>query len=172
MSADRRPRRPALLGPAPVGLALVGPALVGLALLAACSPADSPGQTPDREPEERAALALFTLAGQLDIDEPLLQSTVREDLIERDRTALLDALGELHGDTAPQITGIEAMIPDDRRMVLLERPLADEGLAAFRVLTERQADDAWRVVWFAGPGIEWPAPSLSGEGLSSSSDSK
>ncbi|ANM29490.1 hypothetical protein ABI59_07670 [Acidobacteria bacterium Mor1] len=147
--------------------------VLALAALVGCSdPAEDPDPAESRAPEEAAALALFEMAELLDADEEKLRNTVREDLIESDRTALLDAIARLRGESPPRIQGVEPMIPDDRQMITLEADLPDEGLAVFRVLAERDAEDHWKVVWFSGPGIEWPAPRIRGEGLSSSSQSR
>ena len=141
---------------------------LALAALTGCSgPAEEAEPLEPRPPEEAAALALFEMAALLDADEEKLRSTVREDLIESDRTALLDAISRLQGESLPSVQGVETMIPDDRQMITLEAELADGGLAEFRV-----AEEQWRVVWFSGPGIEWPAPRIRGDGLSSSSPSQ
>jgi len=153
--------------------ALLGMLLVAVWLSAAgCRGAvDEPASGPLTDPED-AALALFALAPATTAEEPDLAPVARvvdERRWRDDPGALLDALEGLRGVERVRVLGSERLEGLDRWVLDLEGLLPGPTLANFSVQVERFEDEGWRVVWFRGPGVEWPGRARPrDEGLSTS----
>lgn len=120
---------------------------------------------------EGAALSLFALASRSHEDGEVTAAdqVVDPTLISRDPGALFDALDALREVEDLRVVAAERLDDLDRWAIDLEGALAGSALTAFSAQVEPADDGTWRVVWFAGPGVEWPrrAPPR-GDGLASS----
>ena len=108
-------------------------------------------------PEEAAALRIFGLTGAAP-DEPRLQEWFELGQDEGRKTALLDALDALGTVVDPEVTGVEPLPETNRAIVDILVALPGGGTALYSVQVERDGAGAWRIGWFAGPGLEWPTP--------------
>lgn len=142
-----------------------GLALLALALtLTACGTAEDPAAV---------SLRLFELAR---IDEPSdeqLGTTFDPALAADGRAALLDALSTLAHLSSPQVVDLHQPAGPDDAFADLVAELHGGGTAHFTVRLRRGGDetDPWRVTWFQGPGVEWPATrSKRGAGLTTSTN--
>ena len=135
-----------------------------------CGEDESP-PAPPATPEE-AALALFRLAATpLDEDSGLdaVAEVVEADLWSDDPGSLLDAIEALRGVEDIRVVGAEGLDGLDRWVVDLEGRRPGPTLADYTVQVASAGEDLWRVVWFRGPGVEWPTRrSPRGEGLTTS----
>jgi hypothetical protein len=126
----------------------------GLALaLAACvaPPEDGAGD------QGEAALRLFELAR---IDEPTdeqLQAVLAEVPAADSRAQLLDALAALAGTSEARVLAVNRPAGPDDAFVDLTARLADGGEARFGVRIAAIEPNSWRVRWFHGPDVDWPA---------------
>jgi hypothetical protein len=136
-----------------------------LMMLTSCGerePADSggPGQT---------ALQLFELARSEQPSDDMIVTLFGAGLDERQRTALLEALSDLPIPLTVEPVGIEALQELDRVVVDLTAGLPAGGLAHYSLQLEPAAQGEWRILWFQGPGVEWPRRERpGGEGLTTS----
>jgi hypothetical protein len=115
-----------------------------------------------------AAAALFELArgGEPADAELERRFEMRGDLDAR--AALLDALERLAVLRSVEIVAVEPAGPTDAFADFVGR-LEGGGEARYSVRVRAGEDGAWKVVWFQGPGVEWPQqPSPHGERLSTS----
>jgi hypothetical protein len=125
----------------------------GLALaVAACI-------TPDDGSSEQgdAALRLFELAR---IDEPTdeqLQAVIAEVPAADRRAQLLDALAALAETSEPRVLEVVQPAGPDDAFVDLTARLAGGGEARFSVRVAAVEPSSWRVHWFHGPDVDWPA---------------
>ena len=138
--------------------------LVVLVALASCGPGE------DHDPGA-VAMRLFELAL---IDEPT------DDQLRRafdplppteQRAALLDALSTLAHVASLRIVDVDQPADPDDAFADLAALLPGGGSARFTVRLRKcmEEPDPWRVTWFQGPGVEWPATgSGRGNGLSTS----
>jgi len=119
--------------------------------------------------EARPALRLLRLASVGETGIEALADLVRPDLLQADPTGLLDSLGAVGPAEGWEVLAVEPL-PDLRRVAVdLQATGAGGATAVFTVQTEADPRGEWRVVWLAGPGLQWPARSLPrGEALSSS----
>jgi len=134
----------------------------------ACSGGDQPPATPrPLETPGDVVLALFALSSH---DDP---STARVDELfgslddEYARAALLDAVVELHSADTVEIVGSYPMKDLTRMGFDLEGSLAGGGSASFSVQVNTSTKPG-TIVWFSGPGVEWPERRSKGSGLSTS----
>ncbi|NIM00309.1 MAG: hypothetical protein GTN89_05235 [Acidobacteria bacterium] len=86
---------------------------------------------------------------------------------EQQRAALLDAIDALA--PADEIEIVETYPMDDlvRESFDLVGRLPGGGVARFSVQIDTSTEPG-RIVWFSGPGVEWPARKRRGPGLSTS----
>ena len=140
---------------------------VTVAALAACGGATpEPTTKPPATPTE-TVLALFELAR---LDEPASERVdglfgSMED--ERVRAALLDAIEALR--PADEVEIVDTYPMDDliRMSFDLEGRLPGGGTASYSVQLDTSTE-AGAIVWFSGPGVEWPDRKPLGPGLSTS----
>ena len=117
------------------------------------------------------AMRLFELAL---IDEPTDEQLLRAfDPLPpaEERAALLDALSTLVDATSVRIVDVDQPAGPDDAFADLAALLPGGGSAHFTVRLRKRSEgpDPWRVTWFQGPGVEWPAAgSGRGSGLSTS----
>ena len=147
--------------------------VIACAIAIACGSDPAVPQLPviGNDTPEHAALSLFALAvepHEIDGDRSV-DSVVEPTLVAVDPGALFDALDALREIVSPRIVAAERLDDLDRWAIDIEGALPGPSLAAFSVQVEPADDGTWRVVWFAGPGVEWPrrGPAL-GDGLASS----
>jgi hypothetical protein len=119
---------------------------------------------------EAAALSLFALAVRPHDDgDASARTVVDPSLLSEDPGALYDALDALRGVEGPRVVAAERLEGLDRWAVDLEGALPGPALANFSAQVEPADDGTWSVVWFAGPGVEWPRREPPrGDGLASS----
>jgi hypothetical protein len=83
----------------------------------------------------------------------------------RERAALFDAIRFLQIEGSPVI--VDSYPLDERWGFDLEVRLPSDGAARYSVLVD-PTDPPGKIVWFSGPGIEWPERRRRGTGLSTS----
>jgi hypothetical protein len=121
---------------------------------------------------EGVAMSLFALSRvPHEVDgEPAATDTVLDPArYAGDPGALFDALDTLGEIEHPRVVAAERLEGLDRWAIDLEGDLEGPGMASISVQVEPAEDGTWRVVWFAGPDVEWPgrvAPR--GDGLATS----
>jgi hypothetical protein len=124
-----------------------------LLLLALCGCGGAPA-----DPAAQAAVELFALAREGDPPDAELTARFAEPPeSERERATLLDALALLAGQPAPVVVAVERADDPTDAFVDLEVPFEGGGSARYTVRLTADGDDRWRVRWFQGPGIGWPA---------------
>ncbi len=87
------------------------------------------------------------------------------------RAALLDALSMLANVASLRVVDVDRPAGPDDAFADLAAVLPGGGSAHFTVRLTKRAEgpDPWRVTWFQGPGVEWPAAGAGrGNGLSTS----
>ncbi len=142
--------------------------LVVVVALASC------GRGEDSDPGA-VAMRLFELAR---IDEPTDEQLRRAfDPLPpaEQRAALLDALSTLVDVASLRIVDVDQPAGPDDAFADLAGLLPGGGSAHFTVRLRKRTEgpDPWRITWFQGPGIEWPAAgSERGNGLSTSAPPK
>jgi hypothetical protein len=143
-------------------------ALAACAALAGCSSCrtEEPGPLADAE---ATAVALFSLAAAGDDDPSRIAEVVQEDLAASHRVPLLEALDGFRAVTDVRARGAEPLDALDRVTVDVEGTLPGDAVAFYAVQVARVPDGTWRVVWFAGPGVEWPPGKGGSNGSLSSS---
>jgi len=129
---------------------LLVPTSILLIAVASCAAPPRVGHGPGE-----TALALFDLA---QADEPT--ETELEILFEADRdlearAALLDALSGLPPVASVEVVAIQPTGELDAFTDLVGQ-LDGGGEARFSVRLRAGEPDSWKVVWFQGPGVEWP----------------
>ena len=128
------------------------------------------GRGEDHDPGA-VAMRLFELAL---IDEPTDEQLRRAfDPLPpaAQRAALLDALSTMADVASLRIVNVDRPAGPDDAFADLVALLPGGGSAHFtvRLRKRREGPDPWRVTWFQGPGVEWPAAgSGRGNGLSTS----
>ena len=134
-----------------------------LALLALCgcgrsaAPAESGPVSKARE--------LFVLAA---LDEPTddrLLELFDPGRVGDDRAALLDALDRLDDVSPASDVEVTELSGPDEVVVDLTAELPGGGSAGYSVQLRAETDGSWRIDWFLGPGVEWPASQGKDEGL-------
>ncbi len=136
--------------------------LILIALLAglpSCGP-DEPATA------EAVALELFVLARQEEPDGERVDALFGPIDGERERAELLDAMGLLRTEGSPVI--LDSYTLDERLGFDLEARLPSDGAARYSVLVDITSPPG-EIVWFNGPGVEWPERGRDGTGLSTSS---
>ena len=108
-------------------------------------------------PEQVAALRVFGLAdaAPANLDCGSGSTSARTRVV---RPPSLDALDALASIVDPEVTGVEPLPETNRAIVDILGILPDGGTALYSVQVERDEAGAWRIGWFAGPGMEWPTP--------------
>jgi hypothetical protein len=139
--------------------------MVALLLLAACGerrPAEAAGP-------ERTALQMFELARSERPAEELITGLFGAGLDDRDRAALLESLSALSTLSAVEAAGSEKLQGLDRVVVDISAALPAGGLARYSLQMEQTSQGGWIILWFQGPGVEWPRRARPrGEGLTTS----
>lgn len=138
--------------------------LVLLGTLACC------GRTEPQDPGV-AAMRLLELA---QVDEPTddqLRRAFHPVPSDAQRAALLDALSALADVASLRVVDVVRLADPDDAFADLAALLPGGGSAHFTVRLRKRMEepDPWRITWFQGPGVEWPAAgSGRGDGLSTS----
>ena len=140
---------------------------VTVAALTACGGATSESTTKPPATPNETVLELFELAGH---GEPAPERVddlfgIMED--ERVRAALLDAIQALQPGGKVRIVDIYPMDDLFRTSFDLEGRLPGGGTALYSVQLDTSTE-AGAIVWFSGPGVEWPDHKPRGPGLSTS----
>ena len=139
-------------------------ALVLVLVACGCAGEDEPGTD-----AASAALLLFEVARIDEPDDDTLAATFELAPGPDNRGALLDALGLLAEAGDPLV--VEVLQPEGPAdaFVDLTAQLPGGAVAQFNVRLRASEPGSWRVTWFLGPGVEWPARGARrGDGLSSS----
>ncbi len=138
--------------------------LVALGLTAGCAmERETPAVGPDA-----SALELFELAGLPDRPPERLEALFALGPDERLRAELGDALDRLAAARRPRVTLVETMVESGKTVVDLTAEFDGGASGEFSVQLQG-ADDVWKIVWFQGPGVDWPRqPRRRGDGLTSS----
>jgi hypothetical protein len=69
---------------------------------------------------------------------------------------LLDALESVTRAGPPELVALDRSDDTVHAFADVELPLPGGGRARYMLELER-TDERWRVIWLAGPGLEWPA---------------
>ena len=142
-----------------------GLALIAFAVLAGCR-GTPPEPLAPASPAE-TVLELFALAR---LDEPAnervdgLFGSVDD---EQARAELLDAIEALRPVDEVEIVETYPMSDLDRESYDLVGQLPGGGIARYSVQLDTSMDPGM-IVWFSGPGVEWPHRGRGGTGLSTS----
>jgi hypothetical protein len=148
---------------APVPLAALG--LLSIAALLACSESGPPAPAAPAE----QALRLFDLAGQDEPAEERLTACFGPLTDDAERAALLDALDALAPASEPAVLAEERAADLALAVVDITASFPGGGTADYSVHLEGSDEEGWTVIWFRGPGVEWPRRSPPrGQGLTSS----
>jgi hypothetical protein len=103
------------------------------------------------------------------MDDERIAALFGTDIDSRMRAALLDALAEVPVSPAIEAVASEELEELDRIVVDISVGLPAAGSARYSVQLERDAGGNWLIVWFQGPGVEWPGRGPGrGEGLTTS----
>ena len=142
--------------------------LILVALLIGTAACRSDEIPPVEPTAESVVAALFALAAQDDLD---LEQTAQlfapvED--ERRRAELLDAIRALRTEHEAEVVESYTLAEQGRIGFDLEGRLTGDGVARFSVLLDTTTPPGV-VVWFSGPGVEWPERKRRGPGISTSS---
>ncbi len=140
--------------------------IVALAGLVACGVRTPESAT---EPATRAetVLALFDLARADEADPERVERLFGRISDERERADLLDAIDALQAVDEVEIVETYSMDDLVRDSFDLVGHLPGGGLARFSVQLDT-AEEPGTIIWFSGPGVEWPTRRLRGPGLSTS----
>ncbi len=140
-------------------------AVASLSVLAGCD-APAPPVAPEPTTEGRA-LELLELASSPEPDPARVETLFGVVDDEREHAALLDAIVRLRGAT--DVTVVETYTLEDlaRTGFELEGALPGEGRARFSIQLDTSTQPG-TIVWFTGPGVEWPERRRRGDGLSTS----
>lgn len=115
------------------------------------------------------ALELFELAA---LDEPTVEQLDRRfgtSMDDQLRAALYDSIAALRPAQEPEVTRVTELDGLGRSAVDLSAGLPGGGRARYQLQLVGPLDGSWRVLWFQGPGVEWPPPRRpDGEGLTTS----
>ncbi len=142
--------------------------LLMLGLAAAALGCGAPFDPSHEDDPARVAVELFELARSGEPGGEMLTRFFGDGLSDYQQADLLDALAALAGFPAPSVLERSPLAGPDEIYVDLATVLAGGGQARFAVKLDRQ-DEGWRVRWFHGPGVEWPAPrSPRSDGLTTS----
>jgi hypothetical protein len=140
--------------------------LLAVLLLGGC------GGATELEEAAPAATAreLFALAATDTRQDDRLHELFDLRLVDGDRAGLLDALDELGSVSPAADVAITPLSGPSEVVVDLTAELPGGGSASYSVQLREDTDASWRITWFLGPGVEWPASSRKGEGLTVSPD--
>ncbi|MDH3626222.1 MAG: hypothetical protein OEV00_04015 [Acidobacteriota bacterium] len=128
---------------------------------------------PEATPADQVSIALEMLnasateEGRLDLADRRFGLTIDD----TQWAPLLDALEATGRLSDPQTEGSEPLDqgPDHTEFIVdFDVAVSEVGRGAVSVRLHRE-DESWRIVWFQGPGFEWPSPGRPpDDGLSSS----
>lgn len=158
-----RPRRELISRAAPALLPGIISALLVLHGCADTGP--EPGAPPATR--EETVLALFELARVAETEPEQVDRLFGAIADERERAALLDAIDALGSADEIEIVEIYPMDELIRESFDLVGRLPGGGSARYSVQIDT-ATDPGRILWFSGPGVEWPTRRRRGPGLSTS----
>jgi len=128
-------------------------------------------EAPEPVPEGAAgaALQMFEMAASGEPPQDRLDSLFDPEMGDRNRAALLDALIIVGTTPQAKVESVESLEGLGRSVVELTADLPGGGQAGYAVHVEPLASGSWRVRWFRGPGVEWPASGRrQNEGLTTS----
>jgi hypothetical protein len=135
-----------------------------LILLAGCS--EPP---PDMQTPEGAALVLLEIAAETPLPLERIEALFGPAIGAEPSADLLDALAGMAGCTEPEIVASQPLEAIAQVAVDLTARLAGGGLAEISVQLQTTEQGPYQVIWFSGPGIEWPPPGRKRDGGISSS---
>ncbi len=143
------------------------PRLAALSALAAMLAACAGAPQEARATHESTVLELFDLARADELAPERVDALFGTEADERVRAVLLDAIDALR--PAAKVRIVETYPMDDliRTSFELESALPGGGLARYSVQLDTSTEPG-TIVWFSGPGVEWPARKTPGPGLSTS----
>jgi len=107
-------------------------------------------------PPETAAQELFRLARDPDRSDAALQRLIGPERDPERLAALGDALDALARIERVEIVGVEPLAGLERTAIDLRATLPGGGAATISVQVETRPGETPRLVWFQGPGVEWP----------------
>jgi hypothetical protein len=136
-----------------------------LLLLAACGGSDESAPV-DATPEGAARALLAARTTEDGIAEPW--DTLFDPPNEGSTTDLLQALEALPATEEVRILTVELSDDGNEAFVDMEARIEGEGTAGFSARLRAREPSRWRVIWFHGPGLEWPVHAARGDGLSQS----
>lgn len=138
--------------------------LTCLILLAGC--AEPP---PDSRTPEGAALVLLEIAAETPLSIERIEALFGPAVGAEPSADLLDALAGLAGCTDAEIVSSQPLEAIAQVAVDLTAKLAGSGQAEIAVQLQSTEQGQYQVIWFSGPGIEWPPPRRRRDGGISSS---
>ena len=145
---------------------IAGTLLVSLLLLAGLGSCGAP-QRPDAGPGP-LALELFELTDIDGIAETELARRFETDPGMQTRAELLDALSGLSLVSSTELAAVQPLGQREAFVDVVAR-IEGGGQAHYTVRLRADTPEDWRVTWFQGPGVEWPASRRRrNEGLTSS----
>jgi hypothetical protein len=109
-------------------------------------------------------------ANRLEATDERLAGLVPDDLDDRSKAALGDALAALAEIGDVRVLERSDLPPGDRIAIDLEADLPGGGIARLAAECRRGPDGLWRLACLGGPGVEWPRRSPIGEGVSISAN--
>ena len=124
---------------------------------------------PDMQTPEGAALVLLEIATEDPLPLERIEALFGPASGVEPSASLLDALAGLAGCTDPEIVTSQPLEAISQTAVDLTAVHGDGGLAEISVQLQTTEEGLHRVIWFSGPGIEWPPPGRKRDGGISSS---
>ena len=142
-----------------------GLTLAAIAVLAGCSGGTTEPTTPSNPTE--TVLELFELARFDELAAERVDGFFGSVNDEQERAALLDAIEALQ--PVDEVEIVETYPMDDLVRVSFDLVgrLPGGGIARYSVQLDTSTDPG-TIVWFSGPGVEWPDRKPRGSGLSTS----
>jgi hypothetical protein len=126
---------------------------------------------PDEPTPGQIAVRLFDIAREEEPDPERLSTCLEVPADASARAALFDALSALGRASAVQVERIVPLDGMERTVVDLSAFVEGGGTAQYSVQLEDDPAKGWRILWFLGPGVEWPrARPPRGNGLTVSAD--
>ena len=142
--------------------ALLTLAIVGLAFVA-CGGGE---EDPPRDPIDAQLWQLFDVVNAGDLQPDSLEPLFVLPSDEQELAELFDSADLLAGEGELSVVQRDALETIDRIAVDLRRT-SDGREEQFSFQLEG-APEAAKIVWFSGPGVEWPRRTRRGDGLSTS----
>jgi len=138
--------------------------LICLVLLAGCA-----APPPDSSTPEGAALVLLKIAAETPLSIERIEALFGPAAGSEPSADLFDALAGLAGCTDAEVVSAQPLEAIAKVAVDLTAKLAGGGQAEIAVQLQSTEQGQYRVIWFSGPGTEWPPPRRRRDGGISSS---